>query len=734
MRRLLATLACAMLALPFLAGTASAGTAGSGTQRWSASYLAGAPAFSTAVTLSPDGSTVFVTGVTDASGSGRIATLAYDAVTGADRWVATFPGSAGGEPGYGWALGVSPDGSRLFVTGQSQCTSGCDASPNTFTTLAYDAATGQRLWVAHHASGSSGARALAVSPDGSRVFVQGFDLAGAGRVTLAYDPTTGHQLWMVRGDSGYASLGGALTVSPDSATVYVAGTAAAPPLAGCFDGAGYVTTAYDAATGSPRWSSTYQVEPSSDSYPMCGTATDEGLSPDGSTLYVTGFGGASGGQRRFRAGTVAYDVSDGHQLWATQDDTVQVLNGSQTHLAVSPDGSKVFVAGDGCVDYPSCPFTARAYDTSDGHRIWVSRYDAGGRGYVNDLVVSPDGSSVYLTGQWRLPCLGACTTVENDAPLVSYAADTGDERWSTTYPFNVGEALAVSPDGASIYLAGTFTGSASTSARRSRCSSSACGYSTARFNTGPGPGAVQDPATDVTYDGWRGFFHKDAVGGAYRASRVGGSTVTFRTPAATSVTWLTRQGPDQGRARVVIDGRSQGRVDLYRPAAAKAAVAFTGLAHHAHTVTVRVLGTKAPASSGTWVSVDGFEVRAGHLVTEESSPRLRYDSWAGGSRASANGGTYRRSGHPGASVSLDFTGRGITWVTATGPAFGRARVVIDGKAHTVDLYRATTRWRVGISFAGLSRGHHRLTVRSLARHDPASRSSDVVVDAFVVRR
>jgi hypothetical protein len=134
------------------------------------------------------------------------------------------------------------------------------------------------------------------------------------------------------------------------------------------------------------------------------------------------------------------------------------------------------------------------------------------------------------------------------------------------------------------------------------------------------------------------------------------------------------------------------------------------------------------------VAVDGYRFQVGHGIEEESSPRVHFDTWAGGRHRAASGGTYRKSGMRGARVSLDFRGRSLTWVTATGPSSGRARVVIDGRAHRVDLYSAARHWRVPLRFAGLGSGEHHLTITALGTKSTASRSTTVAVDALVVRR
>jgi hypothetical protein len=716
----------AALSLAMLAGTTAwAGTSGSGTQRWAASYRYGAPAFSTATAVSPDGSTVFVTGTTALGPTGRFATLAYDAVTGAEKWIARYPSSSSEDWGRGNGLTVSADSSTLFVTGATKCHECVDPSAELFTTIAYDTSSGTRLWVKRFAS-SGGPYSIALSPDGSKLFVNGQVLGGESTETIAYSPTTGEQLWAVEGDFNPVYWGGALSVSPDSSTVFVSGSARPTEANGCVDySGGYRTTAYDASDGSVRWATTHQLGSG-----YCGTATSLGMTPDGSTVFVTGYGRSrAGGSGPFVSATVAYDAVTGTQVWSREDNTMRVLSGDTVlPLGVSNDGSKVFVLGYDCTD--SCShqtFVTTAYDASTGGRHWLSRYDGGGRGYPQDLAVSPDGSAVFVTGQEHLPCFAPCTTSEVDAPLVAYDSETGAEQWASTYRNNTGWAIAVSTSGSSVFLAGTFTASTSTSC------SDVCGYSAARYNARPGPGTFQESSPGPSYNSWRSIFNKTAVGGAYRASNIRGSTATFKTPKVASIVWLTHQGPNQGKARVTIDGHTKGTFNLYSAVPSARSVTFQGLPRTAHTVRVQVLGTKDSFSNGTWVAVDGFELKVGSGTVQESSRKVRYNSWSGVSHAAASGGSYRRSGSPVARASLSFTGRTVTWVTATGPAFGRAKVVIDGHAQFVDLYRRTRSWKVAIPFTGLSNGTHHISVRPLGRKNASSTSTNVVIDAFVVR-
>jgi DNA-binding beta-propeller fold protein YncE len=67
-------------------------------------------------------------------------------------------------------IATSPDGTRVFVTGEAFPEETAD-----YGTVAYDAATGSQLWFAGYDSGAGddSAAALAVSPDGSKIFVTG---------------------------------------------------------------------------------------------------------------------------------------------------------------------------------------------------------------------------------------------------------------------------------------------------------------------------------------------------------------------------------------------------------------------------------------------------------------------------------------------------------------------------------------------------------------------------------
>lgn len=240
---------------------------------------------------------------------------------------------------------------------------------------------------------------------------------------------------------------------------------------------------------------------------------------------------------------------------------------------------------------------------------------------------------------------------------------------------------------------------------------------------------VQDNASSVQYDGWRGLSQAGASGGVCRMSHVKGDTVQF-TFKGTSVQVITMKGPDQGKMQVRIDGKDRGTVDLYAAVEKyKVALKFEGLADAKHKLKLEVLGTKNSKSKGTNVVLDAFLV--GKKKTEETANAVRYNGWQGKKNVNANGKSLRVNGKAGARARYTFTGTSIEWITAVGPSYGMAEAWIDNaKTKSFDLYAATQKWQVARAFTGLSAAKHTLEIRVLGTKNTASKGTAVVVDAF----
>jgi outer membrane protein assembly factor BamB len=400
-----------------------------------------------AVGVSPDNSAVYVTGGSTGDTSGLdYATGAFDAGTGARLWGARYNGP-GNSDDVAVALGVSPDGSAVYVTGSSMgATTGQD-----YATIAYDAATGAVLWRARYNGAGNDAdlaNALSVSPDGSVVFITGASVGGSGSygwdyATIAYDAATGARLWHTRydggGEAGSGDLAYALGVSPDGSAVFVTGARTEEGGATYFD---YETIAYDALTGATLWRARYGLSGDDVAYALA-------VSPDSSTVLVTGYSQGHTGQDY---ATIAYDAATGGRLWGSRylrrDDSVAYA------LAVSPDSSTAFVTGR-IGEYGDANLATVAYDVATGDRIWAAEYagPGGGEDVGFAVGVSPDGSAVFVTGS----SVGVDST--NDVVTAAFDAGTGARLWISRYTgsansSDIGHALAVSSDGSALFVTG----------------------------------------------------------------------------------------------------------------------------------------------------------------------------------------------------------------------------------------------------------------------------------------
>ena len=404
-----------------------------------------------ALAVSPDGSRVFVTGESFGSSEDDYATVAYDASTGARLWAKRYDGLAG-KRDSGRALAVSPDGSSVFVTGFSEGT----ASSWDYATVAYDASSGALLWVnLYNGPGNSYdvAHGLAVAPDGSKVFVTGESRGSRGYpdyATVAYASATGARLWVKRYNGPHRSdIAHALAVSADGSEVFVTGQSMSSTTS--WD---YATVAYASATGARLWVKRYNG-------PGNGwdSASALALSPDGFQVFVTGESPGSTGYSDYA--TVAYDSSSGSRLWVRRYDGPGHGSDYAYALAVNPDGSRVFVTGHSEGTTSFVDYATLAYDALTGVRLWTNRYT--GPGNQTDVALAmalrPDGSNVFVTGYSQ----GA--TGGLDYATVAYDAFSGASLWAKRYNGMANEsdyahALGVSPDGSRVFVTGQSQGSA----------------------------------------------------------------------------------------------------------------------------------------------------------------------------------------------------------------------------------------------------------------------------------
>ena len=126
---------------------------------------------------------------------------------------------------------------------------------------------------------------------------------------------------------------------------------------------------------------------------------------------------------------------------------------------------------------------------------------------------------------------------------------------------------------------------------------------------GPTENRVDDRSSAIGYGRWQGSTAAKAHDRSLRSSRARGATADFAF-TGTSVTWLTSRGPDQGRARVKIDGHRVEVADLYASRRRwQVERTYVGLAPGPHVIQVVVLGRHDRRSRGNTVTLDGFLLR-----------------------------------------------------------------------------------------------------------------------------
>ncbi|GAB4008572.1 PKD domain-containing protein [Nocardioides ultimimeridianus] len=238
---------------------------------------------------------------------------------------------------------------------------------------------------------------------------------------------------------------------------------------------------------------------------------------------------------------------------------------------------------------------------------------------------------------------------------------------------------------------------------------------------------VQENGQAVRLGGWS----RVATAGASKGGEHVGTGSAGLWFAGGRLGYVACTGPGRGIARLVVDGRRLGTVDLYSATPGVRTRSLTGLGAGVHFARLVSTGTRNLASTGIAISLDEFLVGA-TVHVDDNSLGVRYAGWAGLSSPVADGGGERITAQPGAQAMVTFSGTTVTWETAEGPDQGIATVLIDDvPVATVDNYAAATTPRVLRTFTGLTTGSHTLRVVVAGQHQAASTGNGIVVDAFV---
>jgi TolB-like protein len=176
-------------------------------------------------------------------------------------------------------------------------------------------------------------------------------------------------------------------------------------------------------------------------------ATDAAVSPDGSTVFVTG--GSLTTSENHDIATFAYAASTGTKEWEARYGDVDTFDVASA-IAVSPDGSKVFVTGTSNSFETNDDFVTVAYAAATGRQLWVRRYtrasDTVDRAAT--VLVSPDSKTVFVTGQSHSSSSAVYVTF-------AYAAAGGTRLWRTVSDGSTqADAMALSPGGSRVFITG----------------------------------------------------------------------------------------------------------------------------------------------------------------------------------------------------------------------------------------------------------------------------------------
>jgi len=431
-------------ALCVAASIAVPADAASGDQLWIKGY-AGSRQHgdrATAMALSPDGTTVFVTGE---QGGVNSATVAYETGSGARLWTVNHPGM--------FSPVVAATGTLVFVAG-----TGSPNTANTYSvsTIAIDATSGAVVWTStfHGPNGASpAASAITVSPDGREVYVTGplTSNGSAQENTIAYSANDGTTLWSALWD-GVPPGDLSARVVASGARVFVSATSMRAPTRN------YATLAYDAANGTHLWTRLYDGADDWDA--PVGIA----LGPQGASVFVTGQSW-DGGDADYV--TVGYSAADGARLWKSRYTGQRNGNDNPTAITTSPDRTKVYVTGsvrsvDG-IGWPD--YATVAIDPATGTRLWATRYSGPAAQYDVPIAIVASDRNVFVTGTSASSRQYSCDDgsggmcLDRDVLTVEYRAGTGAQSWVRRYNGSGdrddwGGAIAVGPEGQRVYVAG----------------------------------------------------------------------------------------------------------------------------------------------------------------------------------------------------------------------------------------------------------------------------------------
>lgn len=262
-------------------------------------------------------------------------------------------------------------------------------------------------------------------------------------------------------DQPHSELGGArlVTSSPDSTTIFAAGTSDSnPSTAAGWAGLDMdvLVTAYGASTGQQRWSFRFPAPEQSYSENVV-------ADPDGDLVYITSADYGEVGSCPGQATTVAVDQSSGALAWVERESTPTQGCIAIRTTAIDPTGELLVLVGTAEGNGGKSYQVAIARDASSGELLWRAEHTSASGETGSAVAFSAGGERVYVAGSvFDLDPYGF---PKNSAWAIrGFETATGEKTLATTWnaplpnantsAMNPPADMAVSPDGARVYLAG----------------------------------------------------------------------------------------------------------------------------------------------------------------------------------------------------------------------------------------------------------------------------------------
>lgn len=391
--------------------------------------------------------------------------IGYEEATGQQRWVTHYEGTPKFPHAVSRAMALSPDGRSIYLLTHnladfefSECEMGL---------AALDLDSGEERWriswrepAARCTVPVEMESGITTRESGERVqqiYVQGYLYGGTLTTPFvrAYeirsDGQFGGLAWERQHATEHGAIALALGLSQGGETLYL-GTGEKISEASSWRRLSIV--AFRADTGKQLWEA---IDPGPNR--SINGAVDLVIDPDGSRVFASGIASPDFdlGQATIALHTFAVDALNGEPLWSRrrEETDANLFKLHEGTMAVSPDGSRLFVTAEFVQLFRRHGWILVAYDSATGQERWddvstdLGRFESG-LGAYPALALSPDGNRVFVTGPRN------SISAVSEYATASYDSSNGEQQWMARYPGGAAHpmSIATSADSASLYVLG----------------------------------------------------------------------------------------------------------------------------------------------------------------------------------------------------------------------------------------------------------------------------------------